>query len=156
MKPSFPPNNIVAQGGTIGNTRVRGISNGGGGSSLVVQYTPRRARATLAIKSVDFAKLWTTLERDLTQVLTNPFNVTLKNDIEKLHNIVYKLSTGQCFNLPEASILSQNPHSTNLPQDGDIQPYTLYFMFKRLISNYLKQLISKLNTLSGISLLKHY
>lgn len=118
----------------------------------------RRSRPSLAIKAVNFSTLWESLERDLWKILCDPLKAKLTHDIEQLHNIVYKLSTCQCYELPDQTLLALNPHATVIPQEGDIQPYTLYFMFKKLISRFIQEeLIGKrLKDLRGIAMLKQY
>ncbi|KAG2370892.1 hypothetical protein C9374_013767 [Naegleria lovaniensis] len=139
-----------------GNASSSVINRGGGNrnnSGLM-----RRSRPSLAIKAVNFSALWESLERDLWKILFDPLKAKLTHDIEQLHNIVYKLSTCQCYELPDQRVLAQNPHATVIPQEGDIQPCTLYFMFKRLIARFIQQELigQRLKDLRGFSLLKQY
>ncbi|KAL9648880.1 hypothetical protein ABK040_003810 [Willaertia magna] len=122
-----------------------------------------RKRPSLAIRQINFEKYWNELKLDILNIMNynnnnnlnnNNLNnkINLKHDIDTLHNFVYKLSTGHCINLPKS--LQNNNYG--ISQEGNIQPHSIYFLFKNLMKEIILQKLQFLQKVSKNLFLENY
>jgi hypothetical protein len=110
----------------------------------------RRTKMRLASTTVDFTKVFSELNDDVSLLLKDP-SAKPKNDMPKLHLFVYRLCTCRCTNVPHVSWYGG--HS----MEGQEQPQTLYYLHRQkvqeLIIDTVKQVLHRNQNYNKCSLM---
>eukprot|EP01080_Neovahlkampfia_damariscottae_P006712 gene6712-10877_t len=104
----------------------------------------------LKTQTVEFPKTWSELSEDILIIIRDPFKLKPKLGWTQLQ-LVYRISTGNCVNVPRKNTFEIPPIEENQPQ-----PELLYYLLKELIIEFTNEVSSDLIKENGFMLLSKY